>query len=532
MKIKYLLIGLTLLLIFPLVNAGLFNSGDITFSVNQKEYYFKIGEDAIIPLEIDNSYGKQINGMLSYTYTQEINQGGMHMSSSNTQSISFSVKEGKNTENLDFGTSNSPSILRVSLKFSYTEKETRIVNLDEIKIHFVSEENQKQNQENRQTSSSEKYSASQQNQKQDLFSQMQKEIDEMIGRNQQQNQQTIQQKMQNNQIGQDSSALKKQMQRQLQEQEQLKQDFQKQLSENPEFQQEHQRLLQQGYNLTSGEINPATENSGKFDLQYQKQNGETAQLKGEMENGKMKNMQKLTEEDKNKLLQELNQNEDFQKLNKKLQEKGFEQKNTEFSLEENKTKINVNYENPQNQTTSISADVINGTIQNIKISNLDKEDDYSKSYPWLWLIIIFIILLIVIYFIYKKYYKKIKKVESEIKNIVIEKPFDYKKESKKLLKKAKVLFEKEKYKDAYEKAGQALRLYLSYKHGLKKEVTNDEIIKYLKNKNKEVKLIKECFDLCSLVEFAKYKANKKDFEKIIKQGEEIIKSSKINFKNP
>jgi len=521
MKVKFLVLCLVLFLTLPLANAGLFNSGDITFSINQKEYYFKIGENAVIPLEIDNTYGKQINGMLSYTYTQEINQGGMYMSSSNTQSTSFSVKEGKNTENLDFGTSESPSTLSVSLKFSYPEKETRIVNLDEIKIHFVSDENQKQNQENKQSSSSEKYSSPQQSQQQDPFSQMQKEIDEMMGRDQQQNQQTTQQKMQNNQIGQDSSALKKQMQRQLQEQEQLKERFQKNLGENQEFQQEHQRLLQQGYNLTSGNLNPTSEDSGKFDLQYQKQNGETAQLKGEMENGEIKNMQKLTTKDKNQLIKKLKENKDFKKLDTELQGKGFEQKNAEFSLEENKTKINVNYKNFQNQTTSISADVINGTIQNVKIENLEKEN-FSKNYFWLWLSILLVVLLIAGYFIYKKYYKKIKKVEQEIKNIVIEKPFDYKKESKKLLKKAKDLFEKEKYKDAYEKAGQALRLYLSYKYGLKREVTNDEIIRYLKDKNKEVKLIKRCFDLCSLVEFAKYKVNKKDFEKIMGLGDEII----------
>ncbi len=509
-----------ILLVLPLANAGLFNSGDITFSVNQKEYYFKIGENAVIPLEIDNTYGKQINGMLSYTYTQEINQGGMHLSSTNTQSTSFSVKEGKNTENLNFGTSDNPSTLSVSLKFSYTEKETRIVNLDDIKIHFVSDESQKQNQENRQTSSSEKYSAPQQSQQQDPFSQMQKEIDEMMGRNQQQNQQTTQQKMQNNQIRQDSSALKKQVQRQLQEQEQLKQEFQRQLSENPYFQKEHQQLLQQGYNLTSGNLNPDSKDSGKFDLQYQKQNGETVQLKGEMKNGEIKNMQKLTQEDKEGIMKRLQGNKDFQELDKKLQENGFEQKNVEFFLEENKIKIKVNYKNPQNQTTSISAEVINGTIQNVKSENSDEEDDSSKKY--IWLLVLFISLLLIGYFIYKRYYKKIKKVESEIKSIIIKKPFDYKEEARGLLNKAKDLFEKEKYKDAYEKGGQAIRLYLSYKYGLKREVTNDEIIRYLKNKHKEIKSIKRCFDLCSLVEFAKYNANKKDFEKIVEIGEEIM----------
>jgi len=522
MKIKIPLLILMIFLILPFVSAGLFNSGDITFSVNQKEYYFKIGENAIIPLEIDNTYGKQISGVLSYTYTQEINQGGMHMSSSNTQSISFSVKEGKNTENLDFGTSENPSTLSINLKFSYTEKEPRIVILNDIKIHFVNDDNQKQNQQNKQSSSSEKYSAPQQSQNsQDPFSQMQKEINEMMGNNQQQSQQTIQQKMQNSQIGQDSSALKKQMQRQAQEQEKMKQGFAKELGQNQKFAKQHNDLINQGYNLTSANINPTKNNSGTFDMHYKKPNGETAQIKGEVDNGEMKNIQTLTQEDKDKLMQELQQNKNFQKFNKELNDKGFQQKNSEFSLEENKTKIKVNYKDSQNQTQTITADYVNGTIQNVKIEN--NEEDKGLDYFWIWILILFILISVVSYFIYKKYCKKIKKVEKEIKNIVVEKPFDYKNEAKKLFNTSKKLFEKQKYKDAYEKAGQALRLYLSYKHGLKKEVTNDEIIQYLKNKNKDIKAIKECFDLCSLVEFAKYKTNKKDFEKIVRLGEEIIK---------
>ena len=523
MKNKYLLFIFVLFLIIQPVKAGLFNSGDITFSLNQKEYYFKVGENAIIPLEIENTYGKQINGILSYTYTQEINQGGMHMSSSNTQSTTFSTKEGKSTENLDFGTSNNPSTISVSLKFSYTEKEARVVNLEAIKVHFVSEESQKQNPQDKQSVSSEKDSTSQQSQNvQDPLQQMQKEINEMIGGNQQQNQQTTEQKMQNNQLEQDSSALKNQMQKQLQEQENMKQEFQKSLSKNKEFQKEHQDLLQKGYNLTSGSLNPDSENSGKFDLQYQKQDGDTAELKGEMENGEIKNMQKLTSEDKNRLMDELKENKDFQQLNKKLQENGFEQKNLEFSLEENQTKIFVNYENFQNQTQKITAEVINGTIYNVSTNKLD-EESYFKKYFWLWFFVV--VSLLIGYFVYRKYFKKVRKDTKESPKISVEKPFDYKTEARKLLNESKILFKKEKYKDAYEKAGQALRLYLSYENGLKKEVTNDEIIKYLKENNKESKHIKECFDRCSLVEFAKYEANKKDFDKVL----EIVRTTIDKF---
>ncbi|RLI90448.1 MAG: hypothetical protein DRO89_05855, partial [Candidatus Altiarchaeales archaeon] len=62
-KGPYLVMGF-ILLVIPIANAGLFNSGDITFSVDQRDYYFMVGEDAIIPLHIENTYGKEINGIL------------------------------------------------------------------------------------------------------------------------------------------------------------------------------------------------------------------------------------------------------------------------------------------------------------------------------------------------------------------------------------------------------------------------------------------------------------------------------------
>lgn len=79
-----------------------------------------------------------------------------------------------------------------------------------------------------------------------------------------------------------------------------------------------------------------------------------------------------------------------------------------------------------------------------------------------------------------------------------------------------------KYKDAYGTGGQALGLFLSYENQLNKEVTNDEIINFLREHKKEYKEAKECFDLCSLVEFAKYEANKNDFDEIIRKTKKIM----------
>ncbi len=511
-KIILLLMGL--LLLMPLVHAE-----DITLSLDQKEYYFKTGENAIINIHAENTYKETINGMLSYTITQLINQGNFQMSSSNTKSTNFQIKEGKTDNQLNFGTSETPILLTVGLSFQYNKDESRVVQLEDIKIHFVSEESQKQNTQKTVSSSSQKTSATQQN---DPFTQqeqrMQQMINQMFGEEpQQQQQQSATQKLQNNQLSQDSSALKQQMQKQFQEQQALKEEFQKQLSQNQEFQKEHQELLSQGYNITSGSLNPIANDTGTFELNYQKNNGERATLKGEMNNGQMQHLEKDTPQTRQELLNQLQQNKQFQEYQKQLEQQGFSQQNTEFKTTQNQTDIQVNYLNKKNETAQISAEIINKTIEKVELT---KNIETKKKNYW-WIIPALIILAILVYLAYKKLNKKNNNTNHQAIQTE-EKPFDYKKESKKLLEESKKSFEVKEYKDAYGKAGQALRLYLSYENNLKKEITNDEIIIHLKKQKKEYQKIKECFDLCSLVEFAKYEANKKDFYKIITEIEKII----------
>jgi hypothetical protein len=172
--------------------------------------------------------------------------------------------------------------------------------------------------------------------------------------------------------------------------------------------------------------------------------------------------------------------------------------------------------NQNNETASITAEIINNTVKNVDLKNGEKE---KKNY---WRIIPILILTALLgYYAYKKFHRK-QEAEKPIIEKKIEKPYDHKKESLKLLEKSKKQFASKEYKDAYGTAGQALRLFLSYENKLNKEITNDEIIDYLKQHKKSYKEIKECFDMCSLVEFAKYEANKKDFDKIIKIVRKII----------
>jgi len=486
MRRTIIIITILFLSIMSLVNAD-----DISMSVDQTTYYFLTGQQAIIPITVNNSYNKNIDGQLKYTITQHINQGGFVYTSSNSQSTSFNFEDGNKTVNLNFGISNNPVTLTVDLTFSFDEKGKREVALNDITIIFVSNQSQMNNEKNRMESSSE-------------------EIKDAQPNNQNQNKpQTPEQKLQNNQMSQDSQALKEQMEKQIQEQESKEKEFEENLFNNSEFQKNNQDIIKQGYNVKEMNINPKTNDTGDFEIKYQNEKGEEATMSGTMKNGEIENLQKQTAEDRKQMMESLNQSEKYQDFLNKLEDEGFNQTSIKFNQNGNITNLDINYEKEKNETATIKAEFENNELKEVSLEN----ENQRNQLIW-FLIIITMMFSVILYILLKKYFRKTQEFKTD--SLPYKKPFNYKIEADKLLKEAEKLFKKKKYKDAYGKSGQALRLYLSYENGLKKEMTNDDIIKYLKQKNKSYKDIKKCFDLCSLVEFAKYKESKKDFDEILK----------------
>ena len=479
-------------------------AGDIAFSLNQSEYYFLIGQDAIITMGINNTYEKQIEGQLIYTITQEINQGGFYSSNIQSQSKSFMVEKGETEVNFDFGTSDKPTTFKVKLEFDYNEKVPIKIKLNEFSIYFVENQNQKKNQKNPMQSSSEES-------KQQSQQQSQQEP-------QQSKQYPASSKIQNNQMNQDTKALKQQMDKQAQEQKQMEEEFKKNLEKNKELQKKHRELTDKGYSLEESSLNPSANNSGKFEFNYRKPGGEKASLKGELKNGSMENLRSLTEEDKQEMLQKLRKNKQFQELNKK-QLKGFNQTQPLFNqITQNHTKITVPYNNSKGKSMNITAEYIDGKIEKVSLSE-KKEEKKSNN---LWIILLVLLGCILGWVIYNKYFRPVK-LQTEIPEINPNKPIDYKKEAKKMIVEAEELFDNKKEKDAYEKVSRGIRFYFSYKLGIKKEITNTDLLKLMRQKNIAKYLdVQKCLNMCSLVEFAKYKPNRKDFDKIIGIAKKVV----------
>jgi len=487
MRKTLILFTFILLLLVPLVPA---DNDDIVFSIDQKEYYFLTGQQAVIPLTHNNTYGKDISGMMKYTITQEVDQNGFVYSSSNSNSQSYTVHPGNQTINVNFGSSETPLTLRVSLSFSYTEDaENREVSLSDISIYFVPDQSQMNNQQDPQQAASEKIT------------------DATPSQDDQQQPQTPMERLQNSQMTQDSAALKDQIQQQLNDQKQQQEAFEQSLFDNPEFKEIQQDLLDQGYSLKEKQLDAMNNDSGDFDLTYQNKQGETATVQGSMENGEITDIYKQTAEDRRQMMEALNQSQEFKQYQEQLQNEGFNQTSLSFDQQGNRTTMNLTYQNQENETATITAEFQDNELQDVILNRQEEQNLFFWIIPFL---IIALFVGLFLYLRYKRRHQVLTSIELENRK----EPFDHRAMAKRLLIEAEALYGQGQYKEAYAKAGQSLRLYLSYEHGICRELTNAEIIRFLKKKQYPYSEIKQCFDLCSLVEFAKYTANEIDFRTI------------------
>ncbi len=465
----------------------------ITLSVEQSVYYFTVGETAAIPLEVDNRYSKSITAILQYSITQQITQGGTQISSSNTQSSTLLIDGGNNVLTLDFGISDVPTSFTVDLDLFYTENGEFTVSLDPITIHFVLTESQKNNQQNKiQSTTIQNPNTS-----------------SSLGQSTPDNSLDPTQRLQNNQISQDSSALRQQIYEQLEQDNQLNQQFQNQLAADEKFQESHQNLLDQGYEITGGNLNPTSASTGSFEIDYTNEQGQWAKIQGHMTNGTSK-IQTQTQSDLERMLDQLKADPAYTKYQEQLLSEGFFENKVEFVPDFNHTTIEVHY------TQGNQSAIIFGTFENNDLVrvHLDRDSDLN----WLVWMAVFALAAFGLYM-----FKRSKK--QTVQTITIQPSFDHVTVAKNMIKQGKEKFNEKKYKDAYGTVNQALRLFLTHELHLDRQITNENLLVHISGSAYPVTDIQKCFRIASLVEFAKYSPNSEDFDTMTVISENIVSES-------
>jgi hypothetical protein len=256
-----------------------------------------------------------------------------------------------------------------------------------------------------------------------------------------------------------------------------------------------------------------------FAQQDQQTQQKMQQMMNEQMQKQVQQQQQTQQQSQQQSQQQITTNETSQKYLKQPQNDGFKEVNSTYSRENNTTSLPLQYENSKNGTTHINVRLVNNSVENVEFGRAQAERNLS-----IYLIGI-LVALVLGYLVYKNYSGKKEQKTLVGENIppLLEANFDFREEAGKCVEKAISLYKVKQFKDAYGTAAQALRLYLSYNYGLKKEVTNSELINYLKSKGVESEKFDRYLQLSSLVEFAKHMPDDDEFEDMIKTIKNAMK---------
>ncbi len=193
------------------------------------------------------------------------------------------------------------------------------------------------------------------------------------------------------------------------------------------------------------------------------------------------------------------------------------------------------YGNEQQQSGGQQQKGVEKRVTNNQISQntgqlkkeLEKEMQRQKEESW-WLLLLIPIAVVIAtgWFIFGRYLKIKRAQRQETSLFAMEQvaSADYASEARRMVEEAERLFRNNREKDAYERISQALRFYFSHKQGIKKELLKTELMETLRGKVDAdlYSKVRDCLDWCEKVEFAKYRPNEKDFDKIVGVTKEII----------
>ncbi|NOQ56364.1 MAG: hypothetical protein GQ477_06190 [Nanohaloarchaea archaeon] len=290
------------------------------------------------------------------------------------------------------------------------------------------------------------------------------------------------------------------------------------LEADPEFQEMKDDLLEQGYEMEKTEFSGLdSDNKTDFTSSFKKPDGNTANITGSMHDGRPSDMGHLSDDDISNIKEALENSSEYQDLKEELESKNM-------SLPSD-----LNVEPIKDGKTEVSQGNITASVavsgNETEILDIDFDDGRTLmdkvKYP-----LIFLIFLIigVSYYLYRKREALVNLVADNVPVVRVKK-INPKKDALLMLSEAEKLFEAGDMKEAYTKVSLAVRFYFRHTIGsaLSRELTSTDVIRLLKNEGHgDVSKVKECFSMCDLVKFAKYKPNKKDFGKILGLGKEIV----------
>jgi len=490
------------LLIVPVMAA------DISMSAASSDYYFGFGESADIPIAIASTYDHDIDGTLQFSTTEQLQNAGTMMMSTKNKVYSHTVSPGDSQITISAGTSDVEKSVRVQVAYDYTNPSAIHVAMPEILIHFVAQPPQSSGSQAPVTSTSSAgtgnvpTSSSVQIVQQSVSSQQQSGRDG-----------SVQQALSNGQLAQDTSALKEQLQNEAKRAELDKAAFEEALSRDPLLASVNESLAADGFTRASQATNPESGTAGTFSQEYRNAAGESATVAGWMENGAVPSVTETSTAQVN-VTAPLAANTTYQSAVKQLTEQGFSRNTSTLNIAAGGgSMVNLTYQNSQGKRAFVNATTDDTNVTQLTVA---VEHDAPFDYlPVLAAIAAGVVTLIAAWVLYRKFRQPGAKVLNLVPTATPREPFDHRNAARDLLAKAEIAYGKQQYPDACGLAGQALRLYLSWENGVCREMTNTELIVFLRSINADTVNVRTIFDRCTDVEFARGTLSPDEFPQMV-----------------
>jgi hypothetical protein len=462
-------------------------AGGITLSTGQSDYTVQVGEEATIPIAVENRLGGDITGVLTQS-VRFVPEGGDP--ATRTQSRPLTLFWDTREVAVSAGTAAEPGTFFFEIAFEYGDgPRTRVV-LPEIRVHVVQSPTEQAEQPNRQVSSVSSVSTS-----------------PGTGGPQQGASASSPGKLPS-QMPQNMGLLQDQAAREHDRMQALRSALLAGLEEDPVVREVHAILTSHGYARATTTIDPTGENTGTFVFGYRGGSGETIRVGGLIANGTAAYAAYTT--DRSLVVPAaLPANETYRRFASDLANDGFFPVSAAVNATVGATFVSVGFADSQNRTAGIIATLAGGEVQAVDI------EEPPDLFPLAGAGALCIVLLIA-YLVRRGAPKTLEPPVSLV-------PGDPRGEALRLLDEARGEFDRGDRKEAYGTASRALRSYVSSAYGTGAELADGDVLRLLEESGRETVVATSILERCAAVSYAGSPPEDGGFWAVIRAIEALIR---------
>ncbi|MEA3229539.1 MAG: hypothetical protein U9P44_01365 [archaeon] len=297
-----------------------------------------------------------------------------------------------------------------------------------------------------------------------------------------------------------------------------KKELQDALAGDVEFNEARRDLEKQGYEMKETSFDGLDKNNKtEFRSNFKSADGKSANVTGSVEDGVVSDVGHISDDDISDIREALENSEEYDKVKEMLESKNM---SLPAALEVEPIKNNMTTVRQGNVTAKV---LVSGN--ETKVLSVDFDDGRTLFDKLKFPFAVLVLLVLVV-----SYYLYLKRNTGDACGDVIssfhrKRKVNPRRAALAMLTRSEKLFEEGKMKEAYTGVSKAVRFYFRHVLGLedKGEFTSADAVRLLRDSEyKDISVAKECFSICDLVKFAKYKPNRNDFEKVLALGRKIV----------